>query len=235
MEQEAQATVIKNMGVLDLTGKKTDDLSGISLIENVGVILAPHFLSDALMNVPQKNVGMTVTIPETEGKIKILTGQLSLSGEVFANRAGSESDILVIAGQTVITSGIEKIGFSEIIIAGQLIAPKKDEAALAGAVTKLAGQLVYYHSQAPRLFLGDDQFSKAFFELMEEPMSMLLIGSFEIESDVDVSLLKQKVNELIVIGTLSAPKDLIPLLKLLATTKLGDISAKAAAEVQSGQ
>ncbi|KIL38265.1 hypothetical protein SD70_27465 [Gordoniibacillus kamchatkensis] len=163
MENALQATVIENMGVLDLTSKKTDDLSGISEIRNVGVILAPQFLMDALLKVPQKNVGMTVTIPDTPGKIKLLTGQLTLSGEIFANSAGSEEDILVIAGQTIITSPIENVGFNEIIIAGQLIAPKVSEAALAGAVTKLAGQIAYYHSQLPRLFLGNDSLPKAFF------------------------------------------------------------------------
>ncbi|KIL38266.1 hypothetical protein SD70_27470 [Gordoniibacillus kamchatkensis] len=64
---------------------------------------------------------------------------------------------------------------------------------------------------------------------------MLLVGNFEIASDVDAALFKQKVTELIVMGNVSASKELIPLLKLLATTKLGNISAKADADAPSEQ
>jgi hypothetical protein len=215
---------LQNMGVLDLTGKKPEDLASVTQIQNIGLILAPQSISEALMKIPQQNVGMTVTLPETSGKIKIFTGQLTLSGEVFANASGSPDDILAIAGQIVITSPIEKVGYDEIIIAGQLIAPKKSEAALAGGLTKLTGQVAYYNSDTPRFFIGEDSFSKPFFELIEDKMSMALIGEFEIESDVDAALLKQKISELILIGNVKAPKALVPLLQLLTVTKIGEIT-----------
>lgn len=226
MEINTTGITLENMGVLDLSGKKSGDLSGISLIQNIGVILAPHSLTDALLHIPQRNIGTTVMLPDTQAKIKILSGQLTLSGEVFANHSGSSDEILVIVGQVVITSPIEKVGFNEVIVAGQLIAHKKNEAALASALTRMSGQIAYYNGDNPRLFMGTDTFSKEFFELVEDKMAMIIVGSYEIESDVEIALLKQKISEVVLIGELSAPKALLPLLQMLTVTKLGEITVR---------
>ncbi|MBM7567538.1 hypothetical protein [Paenibacillus sacheonensis] len=225
MEEVAQGITIENVGMLDLTGKQEDDLSGVTLIQNVGLILVPQALTAALMKIAQKNVGLTVTLPEpsANGKLKVISGQVTIGGEAFANENGSADDVLVIVGQVIVTSPVAKIGFGEVHAAGQFIFPKASEAILAGGITRLAGQIVYYHKEAPRLFVGNDTFSKGFFELFDTPMSMVLVGDFEFESDVDIALLKQKVTEIVLVGSLKAPKPLVPLLQLLAVTKLGDI------------
>jgi hypothetical protein len=93
----------------------------------------------------------------------------------------------------------------------------------------MSGQIAYYTADTPRIFMGNDTFSKAFFDLIEGKMAMLLVGSFEIDSDVDIATLKQKVSEIILIGKLSAPKTLVPLLQLLAVVKLGEINGRDAA------
>ncbi|WP_029192784.1 hypothetical protein [Paenibacillus harenae] len=234
-EVKVTGTTIENLGILDLIDKKPEDLAAVTQIQNVGVVLAPEALSGALMKIPQKNVGLIVTIPPTSGKIKRLTGQLTVDGEAFANHSGSPEDMLVIAGQIIITSEIEVVGFKEVIVAGQIIAPKKAERALVGAVSQLTGQIVYYTGETPRLFVGNDTFSKAFLDLIDGNMSMILIGSFEFGSDVDTSTLKQKITELVLIGELRAPKELIPLLQLLAVVKLGNIVGKENVEAQSEQ
>lgn len=226
MEITTTGITLENMGVLDLSGKKSSDLSGISLIQNIGVILAPHSLTDALLHIPQRNIGTTVMLPDTQAKIKILSGQLTLSGEVFANNSGSSDEILVIVGQVIITSPIEKVGYNEVIVAGQLIAHKKNEAALTSALSRMSGQIAYYNADTPRLFMGSDKFSKEFFELVEDKMAMIIVGNCEIESDVEISLIKQKISEVVLIGELSAPKALLPLLQMLTVTKLGKISVR---------
>lgn len=226
MDITTQGITLENMGVLDLSQKKSGDLSGISLIQNIGLILAPHSLTDALLHIPQRNIGTTVILPDTQAKVKILSGVLTLSGEVFANNSGSSDDVLVITGQIIITSPIEKVGYNEVIVAGQLIAPKKIEAALASAISRMSGQIAYYNAETPRLFMGNDKFSKEFFELVEDKMAMMIIGNCEIESDVEISLLKQKISEVILIGELSVPKALLPLLQMLTITNLGKISVR---------
>ncbi|QHT61368.1 hypothetical protein GXP70_16325 [Paenibacillus lycopersici] len=227
MTDIAQGVTIENLGMLDLSGKSTTELTGIGLIQNVGLILVPQSLSDALMRIPQRNVGMTVTLPAPSGpnaQVKVFSGQFTLSGEVFANDNGSPDDVLVLAGQIIISSPIVKVGFGTIILAGQLLAPKKSEALLASSFSRVTGQIIYYKTDAPRVFIGEETFSRAFFELIDSPMSMVLIGSCHIEADVDAALLKQKVKELSLIGDLHAPKALVPLLQLLAETKLGEIT-----------
>jgi hypothetical protein len=232
-EVKGMGTKIENLGMLNLMDMKPDDLAAVMRIQNIGVIIVPEALIGTLMRIPQRNIGMTVTIPPTSGKIKQLTGQLTVDGEAFANRSGSPEDTLVIAGQIIITSEIKEVGFKEVIVAGQIVAPKKVESALVGAVSRLNGQIVYYTGETPRLFMGNDTFSKAFFELIDYPMTMILIGNFEFGSDIDMTLLKQKVPELVVIGELRAPKELVPLLQLLAVVKLGDIVGIEDAAAQS--
>ncbi|RCW41495.1 hypothetical protein [Paenibacillus prosopidis] len=232
-ELQVNGTTIENMGVLDLIEMKPEDLGAVSLIQNVGLILAPESLVGALMKIPQKNVGLTVTLPSTTGKIKLLSGQFTVNGEVFANRLGSPEDILVVTGQIIITSTIETVGFKEVIVAGQLIAPKKAESGLVAAVTRMTGQVAYYTAETPRLFVGEDTFSKAFFDFIDDKLAMVFVGSFEFESDVDAALLKQKVSEIVVIGELKAPKELIPILQYLASVKLGSIIGIDHAVIQS--
>jgi len=234
-EGKVTGTTIENLGILDLIDKKPEDLSAVTRIQNVGAILAPEALSGALINIPQKNVGMIVTIPPTSGKIKRLTGQLTVDGEVFANRSGSPEDMLIIAGQIIITSEIEAVGFKDVIVAGQIVAPKKAEKALVGAVSQLTGQIVYYSGETPRLFVGEDTFSKSFLELIDGKMSMVLIGNFEFSSDVDAATLKQKVEEIVLIGNLRVPKELAPLVQLLAVVKMGNIIVKENTEAQIEQ
>ncbi|WP_219834042.1 hypothetical protein [Paenibacillus sp. R14(2021)] len=232
-EVQETGTVIENVGVLELIEIKPEALEAVTLIQNVGLILVTESLSGALLSIPQRNVGMTITLPSTEGKVKMVTGQVTVSGDLFANRQGSPQDILVISGQIVLTSMIEQVGFKEVIVVGQLIAPKKAENDLAAAVTRLVGQIAYYSAETPRLFIGEDTFSKAFFDFIDDKLAMVLIGSFELDADVDAATLKQKVSEIVLIGDLKAPKELVPLLQYLAVTKLGSISAKDTTAIQS--
>ena len=47
-------------------------------------------------------------------------GQIVLSGEALAITDGDPDDILVIAGQLVITSPVHKVGYKQVIVAGQV-------------------------------------------------------------------------------------------------------------------
>jgi adhesin HecA-like repeat protein len=48
----------------------------------------------------------------------VLTGQVRLSGAMLANPAGQAGDILVAAGQVVITGEVTTMGFRQVLIAG---------------------------------------------------------------------------------------------------------------------
>jgi hypothetical protein len=60
----------------------------------------------------------------TDGQdIKVHTGQVRLSGALLANPTGQADDILIAAGQVVITGEVTQVGYRQVIIAGQLAAP----------------------------------------------------------------------------------------------------------------
>jgi len=231
MENVQQANVqeraLENMGVLDLTGVNAEDLANVTSIRNNGVVIVPQSLSSALSRIPQQNNGCICLVPHTTGKVKVLTGQVSLGGEFFANTNGAPEDVVVIAGQAVITSPVEKIGYQDVVLAGQLILPKGSDAVLGSALSRMVGQVVYYSNTSNvRLFIGEDSFSNSFFDYVEDKMSMVLIGDFNIEDDVQIESIKSKVSEIVLVGDLTASKALVPLLQYLAISKYGSINAR---------
>jgi len=119
-----EGKAIQNLGVLDLTGMKSaDELSSIARIENVGVILVSESLLGGLNSIPMKNVGATVPIPEGEN-VRVMTGNVRLSGEALANPAVS-GDTLVVAGVMHVTTPIEKVAYKRLIVVGVVIAQRQ--------------------------------------------------------------------------------------------------------------
>jgi len=224
-EQAMQLTgEVRRVGLLDLTGMKSpEDLAGITKIIRVGTILVPESLTQALAKIPMERVGAVVPIPEGEN-VRVHTGQIKMSGEALAHPK-NEEDVLVVVGQLMITSPVEKVGYKGLVVIGQVLAPKGSEDALGAGINRLTGQTIYYPENA-RFFIGEDRFGKAFFEFLEGPMAMVLIGEFTIEPDVPTDLLREKVSEITLMGELKASKEMVPLLQVLATEKYGEILVK---------
>src|SRR5579859_7208496 len=135
---------IRNVALLDLTGATSEQtLDGVGRIVNVATILVPESLLGKLMAIPMQNVAATVPIPD--GKtVRVLSGQVTLSGEALANAEGSHDDILVVAGQLIITSPVERVGYSQFITMGQVIAPTGSQTGLGAGLTRMSGQVMYY-------------------------------------------------------------------------------------------
>jgi hypothetical protein len=85
------------------------------------------------------------------------------------------------------------------------------------------GQLAWYTGQ-PRVFVGKDRFARGFFELLDQPLTLLLVGEFGIDPDVPAELLRDKVEAITLVGTLVAPRQLVGVLQLLTTEKVGEIA-----------
>src|SRR5215208_2696547 len=132
---------ISNVGILDLTGmKSTEELAGLGSISRVGVVLVPESLMSGLLAVPMEKVGATVPTGE---KVKLVTGQMKTTGEALAD-PGREEDVLVVAGQLLVSTPVERVGYSEMIVAGQVYAPEGSEGALTTGISRLTGQVFYY-------------------------------------------------------------------------------------------
>ena len=216
--------VIQNVALLDLTGMKSpDDLAGIRGIRDVAIILVPESLQARLASIPIEDVAAIVPVPEG-GNVKVQTGQVKLSGEALANTGGGPDDVLILSGQTTITTPVHAVGYKQLIVVGQMFAPKGSESALGSGVTRLTGQIFYFSEQA-RLINGEERFSREFFELLDAPISIFLNGSLRIEPGVTADLLKAKVSEIALNGEIVAPKALIPMLQILTIEKNGVIRA----------
>jgi hypothetical protein len=309
--KQEQTREIKNLGVLDLTGMKSpDELSNISAIKNVGVILAPQSLMTKLTSIPMENIGHTVPIPDGKNiKVSTVMGPFQTSGEgLVPPEAGSETEYaLAVMGPFTVTSPIQKIGYTYMTVMGPVTAPKGSEAALASTNIRVMGPIRFYptgdnikvqfgnlklsgkalstppddgkdtlvvvgdllittpvdeklgykrvvvignslapkqsedvlgphldvdgstvwYSATPRVFEGQDRFSAAFFDLLKEPITMILNGQFSIEADVTVESFREKVAEIILNGMLEGPKHLVPLMQVLATQKNGLIQVSS--------
>jgi hypothetical protein len=188
-----------------------------------GLVLAPRGSESALGAGLTRVTGSVDYYPYAEGQeVTVSTGELRLGGEVLANPAGGPDDVLVVAGQLIVTGPVAKVGYRRVVVAGQLLAPRDSQAVL-GPVTTVKGQLVWYRGQ-PRFFVGRERFGRSFFELVDQPLTLALVGRFQIDPDVPPELLREKVEEITLVGTLTAPGRLVGVLQLLTTEKLGEIA-----------
>jgi hypothetical protein len=190
----------------------------------MGLVLAPQG-SEAALGVGLTRVtGSVDYYPYAEGQdVKVSTGQLRASGDVLANPSGNPDDILVVAGQLIVTGPVTQLGYRRIVVAGQMLAPADSQPVL-GPAAIVKGQLSWYTGQ-PRFFVGKERLGRGFFELLDQPLTLALVGSFEIDPDVPVELLREKVGEITLVGKLTAPRRLVGVLQLLTTEKVGKIVA----------
>lgn len=213
---------ISDVGILNLLSAKTEeDLRGIAHISDVGMILIPEHLSHVLAQVDMSDVGTVLPVP-TDAKVSLMTGQVTMSGESFAS--GDPQSVLVVAGQVLVTSVIKSVGFREVRLMGQVLAPKGSETALMAASAQIAGQVVYYPEGA-RVFVGTESISQAFLEYLPGPTPLVFVGTGKFEKDVDLDTLRAKVPEILAIGTVTAPRRLLPLVQVLARERFGSVEA----------
>ena len=220
-EEKKIAGKIKNMGILDLSSlESAEELKETSSLENVGTVLIPEHLMDSFLNISMKNVGSIVPIPKGE-QYKLKTGQMTLSPEFLEN--GDNDTLLILAGQVIIEEEVESVGFKGIYLNGQFMAPKSSQAVLEDAIERSNGQTLFFAGKKPRIFTGEQEFSREFFEYIEDTITLVLVGSSTIKGEIPPELIKEKVTEIILTGELKAEKKLLPLLQHLITISSGEI------------
>jgi hypothetical protein len=215
---------IENEGMLDLTWAQTeDDLKSITSLTNIGLVRVPVHLLGYFSSIPRTNVGLIY--PVKHGPKKEMTGQVRLTGEFLAK--GDPETTLMISGQFIVMPPVESVGFKDITVIGQLILPRGSEGIISSKLGEVIGQVFYvsWDKGTPRFFLGSDSIGKAFLELVES-VPWIIAGSVNIEDDVTVEMLRSKVPEIVLIGSLTAPRALLPILQVLTTEKAGSIDAK---------
>jgi hypothetical protein len=213
-----------NLGVLDLSWAKTlEDLAHIQNIHNVGVLRVPEHLYEFVSSLPMHNVGIIERVPS--GERMEISGRSRVSGDFLA--AGDPDAILQVTGQLFVLPPLERIGFKELHVTGQLFLPRGSESVLTGKLRRLTGQILYYRSDVgvPRLFTDGEEIGREFLELLPEPAPFIIMGSVTLEEDISVDLLRSKVAEITLAGKLYAPRHLLSVLQVLTVDKAGAILA----------
>jgi hypothetical protein len=299
---------IRDVALLDLTGAgAAHALEGVSAIRDVATILVPESLMARLSSISLRDVAATVPVPDGK-RVKVMTGQIVLSGEALAGSEDGPDEVLVIIGQLVVTSPIERMGYHQVIAIGQVLAPAGSETGLGAGLARMTGQIRYYpytqgaavrvltgmtrlsgadlanptgqatdilisvgqlvvsgpvdtlgyqhvvalghvlipreaepvfagrvttlggevvaYTAPPRVFDGKDTFYGAFFELLDDPVTLVLHGKFTFNADVAPDVLKQKVAAIVLSGKIIAPHSLVPLLQVLTIARTGKITTE---------
>ena len=214
-------TVLLLTGALVITSPV--ERVGLHSILTVGAVVAPEGSQAALTPALRRTVGGVVYYPWVAGQdVRVFQGDTRVKGDILANPGGSDDDVAVVAGAMVVTSPVQAVGFRRIVVVGALLAPEDSQLVLAPALT-VVGAAIWY-TAPPRIFNGEERFSAGFFELLDEPVTLVLNGEFQFDPDIPIDLVKAKVAAIVLNGKIEAPPSLVPLLQVLAVQKNGTIS-----------
>ena len=198
----------------------------------VGSVLAPRGSEQALGPALAGGTGSVTYYPYAEGQeVKVVSGQVRLSPAVLANPSGRPDDILVVAGQVVVTGEVTAVGYRTAIIAGQLAAPAASRDVLEAAV-QVQGQQIWYEGDNPRIYNGDARINADFLRLLDEPITLVVLGDVIVAEGVTEDALREKITAITAFGDVIAPAELIGIVQLLATEVFGDIEVSA--DVKAG-
>jgi hypothetical protein len=219
----ATEDVLVVVGILVITSPVTGAVP--RQISVIGSVLAPRGSEQALGPVLGGGTGSVTYYRQTDGQeVKILTGDVKLSGAMLANPAGQPDDVLLAAGQVVVTGPVTTMGYAQAIIAGVLIAPEASREVVEPRV-EVQGQAAWYQSDSPRIISEDTQVGGDFFRLLEKPVSLIVLGDLCIAPDVTETMVREKVTDIILLGDITAPASLVPVLQVLAIDAHGAIRA----------
>jgi hypothetical protein len=217
----AENDVLVVIGLLLITSPVTGPVP--KRIYVVGAVLAPNGSEQALGQALAGGTGGVAYYQYADGQqVKVLSGQVKLSPAVLANTAGRPDDILVVAGEVVITGEVNSVGYGLTLIAGQLAAPAASRDVLEPAI-QTQGQVTWYEGANPRVFNGSASIGPDFLRLLPGPTSLVVLGDLTLEETVTEAALQEKVAGLAVFGDVIAPAGLIGVVQFLATDVFGDI------------
>jgi hypothetical protein len=190
-----------------------------------GSLLAPRGSETALGPVLAGAIGSVRYYRYAEGQeIKVLSGEVKLSGATLENRAGRPDDILIAAGEIVVTGQVSDVGYGLVLIAGEVAAPETTREVIESRL-EVQGELAWYPGDNPRAFHGDISLGAGFFRQLDEPATVVSFGKLTILPDVTESLLRERVRSFTLFGKTTAPAELVGVVQFLATDVFGSIEA----------
>jgi hypothetical protein len=215
--------VLVVIGMLIITSPVTDPVP--QRIYTIGSVLAPSGSEPLLGPALAGGTGGVSYYPYGPGQeFKVLSGQVKLSGAMLANAGGRPEDILVAAGQVVVTGEITTLGFRRVIAAGQLAAPADSRDVLEPGF-QIQGQVGWYEGGDLRILNQDTTLGPDYFRLLDNPVSLVVFGDLTIADGVTEAMMRDKIGSIVLFGDAIAPPGLVAMLQVLATDAFGDIRA----------
>jgi hypothetical protein len=191
----------------------------------IGSVLAPRGSESVLGPALAGGTGGVSYYPHREDQdVKVLSGQVRLSGAMLANPAGQAGDILIAAGQVVVTGEVTTVGYRLVVVAGQVAAPAASRDAIE-PVVQVQGQAGWYRDGDARVFYQDTTLGPDFFRLLDQPVSLVVFGDLTIADGVTEDVMREKVTSVVLFGDATAPPRLVAMLQVLATDTFGEIRA----------
>jgi hypothetical protein len=219
----AAGDVLVVIGMLIITSPVTGTLP--QRISVLGSVLAPRGSESALGPVLAGGVGSVGYYRYADGQeIRVLSGQVKLSGAALANPAGQPGDILIAAGQVVVTGPVSTVGYAQVFVAGQLAAPAASQPVLEPRM-QVQGRAVWYRADDPWVFAEDTRVGPDFFRLLDHPVSLVAFGDLTFTQGVTEAMLREKVSDIALLGDLTASAELVPVLQVLTAAAFGAIRA----------
>jgi len=210
----AEDDVLVVVGLLLITSPVTGALP--RQIHVTGSVLAPRGSEQVLGKSLAGGTGAVTYYPYVEGQeLRMFGGQVRLTSALLANTNGGADDVLLCAGQVLVTGDVTTVGFRTALVAGQLIAPEASRAVLEPAL-QVHGQTAWYQGFKPKVFNDDTTLGRDFFRLLREPVSVVVLGDLTIAAGVTEEMLFGKLSGLTVLGDVIAPPALLGAVQVLA-------------------
>lgn len=215
--------VLVVVGMLLITTPVTTPLP--KRIYVVGSALAPRGSEPLLGQALASGSGGVSYYPHAEGQdVKMLSGQVKVSGAMLANPAGRPEDILVAAGQVVVTGEVTTVGYRTVVISGQFAGPAASRDTIE-PVAHIQGQAGWYEGGSPRVFNADASLGPEFFRALDRPVSLVVFGDLTVGAGVTEAMMREKIAGITVFGDATAPPELVGVLQALTSDVFGDIRA----------
>jgi hypothetical protein len=193
-------------------------------IHVVGSVLAPRG-SEAALGPAIAGTGTANYYPHVDGQsFKAISGQARISGAMLANPVGRPEDVLIVAGQAVVTGEIAAVGYRQVLVAGQLVAPSASRDVLEPRID-LHGQVAWHRGDEPYTFYGEATLGPDFFRLLDARVALVVFGELVIGAGVTEAMMRDKVTGISVFGDVVVPPELLGVTQLLATDTFGTIRA----------
>ncbi|HET6319206.1 MAG TPA: hypothetical protein VFG86_22350 [Chloroflexota bacterium] len=190
----------------------------------MGQVVAPSGSEAGLGRALRNMTGQATYYPYTPGARVFAISGGQMAGEALASLGGQPEDLPLITGSLILTSKPESVGYNSVIVLGNVLVPRGGEATLYGRVLPQGGRIIAYDAPT-RVFDGSYSIGATFFEMLPEPITLVIDGHCTIDADVTPEMVRDKVRGLVFDGHLTAPRTVLGALQAVALSLDGKLSA----------